>query len=286
MSNRKGIILTGGLGTRLYPLTGIINKQLLPVYDKPMIYYPLSTLIKNGVKDVCIISSPQYLSFYIQLFGNGESLGLNIEYRLQEAPKGISEAFLIAESFIGDSNVSLILGDNIFQGAQKFEIPDKGGTVFAYGVKNPQEYGVIDFDDKGKALSIEEKPKKPKSKYAVPGYYCFDKNVIEYAKTLKPSARGELEITSLIEIYLKNKSLNVIKLNRGFVWLDAGTPATLHQAACYVQTLQERQGVSIGCVEEAAFESGFIDKDQLAKAMEHYPESDYKVYLKGILNNE
>jgi glucose-1-phosphate thymidylyltransferase len=282
MSIRKGIILSGGRGTRLYPLTGIINKQLLPVYDKPMIYYPLSTLIKNGIKDICIISSPQYLSFYIQLFGNGAGLGLNIEYRIQESPKGISDAFLIAESFVQGSSVALILGDNIFHGAQKFDIQDKGATVFAYGVKNPRAYGVVDFDKNGKAISIEEKPEKPKSNYAVPGYYCFDENVSDYAKSLKFSARGELEITSLIDVYLKNKSLNVIKLNRGFVWLDAGTPETLHQAACYVQTLQERQGISIGCIEEASFKSGFIDRKQLSHLLEDYPESYYKDYLKSL----
>ena len=275
----KGIILSGGNGTRLYPSTATVNKQLLPVYDKPMIYYPLCTLIKNGINDICIISSKEFIVFYADLFGNGEQLGINIEYRTQPEPKGLSDAFVIAEDFIGGDSATLILGDNIFHGPQKFQISPLGATIFAYYVKNPSEYGVVEFNDENRATSIEEKPKEPKSKYAIPGYYYFDKNVVERAKKLKPSDRGELEITDLIKTYLQEDTLNVIKLGRGFAWLDAGTPIGLHQASCYIQSLQERQGIYIGCIEEAAYEVGFLNKARLLELAESYPDSDYKKYL-------
>ena len=279
----KGIILSGGRGTRLYPSTSTVNKQLLPVYDKPMIYYPLSTLIKNGISDICIISSPEFIIFYADLFGNGRQLGINIEYRTQPEPKGLSEAFTIAEDFIGDGPATRILGDNIFHGSQKFKVSPLGATVFAYYVKNPSEYGVVEFDDDNKAISIEEKPENPKSKYAIPGYYYFDKNVVKRARELKPSERGELEITDLIKTYLEEGNLNVIKLRRGFAWLDAGTPTGLHQASCYIQSLQERQGTYIGCVEESAYEVGFLNKSKLQELAESYPDSDYKKYLLSII---
>ena len=275
----KGIILSGGTGSRLYPLTRVVNKQLLHVYDKPMIYYPLSTLIKRGIKDICIISSPAYIQHYLRLFIESAELGLNIQFRTQAEPKGIAEAILIAEDFIKDDPCCLILGDNIFHGAQRYNIPEEGATIFGYPVKEPEQYGVVEFDSKGKAVSLEEKPENPKSNYAVPGVYFYDKNVVNYAKKIKPSPRGELEITDLNKAYLNEGSLNVVRLNRGFVWLDVGMPSNLHQAACYIQMMQERQGISIGCVEEECYRSGFIDKKQLKKVIRQIPNSEYKDYL-------
>ena len=280
----KGIILSGGRGSRLYPLTNIVNKQMLHVYDKPMIYYPLSFLIKRGIKDVCIITTAEYVLFYKKLFQSHKSLGLNLTFKIQTEPRGIPEAFTIAEKFIGDNNCCLILGENIFHGTQRYTVPEKGGMVFGYPVKDPERYGVVEFNSKGKAVSIEEKPVNPKSKYAIPGVYFFDSRAPKFAKKLKISDRGELEITDLIKMYIEEDSLKVTKLNRGHVWLDAGLPSSLHQASSYIQTIQERQGVSIGCIEEECYRAGFINKDQLKKRVSSLPECEYKLYLNGIIN--
>lgn len=280
----KGVILSGGTGSRLYPLTNIINKQLLHVYDKPMIYYPLSFLIKRGIKDICIITSAEFVLFYKELFKKHKNLGLNIIFKVQPSPKGIPDAFLIAEKFIGKDNSCLILGDNIFHGTQRYNVPEKGAMVFGYPVKDPERYGVVEFDSRNRAISIEEKPENPKSKYAIPGVYFFDNKACQYARQLKPSDRGELEITDLIKKYIDKNSLKVTKLNRGHVWLDAGLPSSLHQAASYIQMIQERQGVSIGCIEEDCYRSGFIDKKQLKSITNSLPDCEYKVYLDNILN--
>ncbi len=278
----KGIILSGGTGSRLYPLTTVVNKQLLPIFDKPMIYYPLSTLISCGIKDICIISSYDFLPLYQKLFGDGERLGLNFTYKVQPKPDGIAQSFLIAEDFIGNDSVCLILGDNVFHGFNRMKVDFTGAVVFAYKVNNPQEYGVVDFDSKGKALSIEEKPTMPKSKYAIPGLYFYDKNVIEYARVLKPSKRGEYEITDINRRYMEEGNLNVIKMPKGTVWLDAGSPTTLSQASNYIQTVQERQGCKIACIEEDCLNQGFIDKKQFIKLMEKTPKSEYRNYLESI----
>lgn len=278
----KGIILSGGTGSRLYPLTNVVNKQLLPVYDKPMIYYPLSTMISCGVKQFCIISSPEYLPMYEKLFGNGHHLGLDIIYKIQYKPNGIAESFILAEDFIGNDPVSLILGDNIFHGMANMKRNLRGGVVFAYEVTNPSDYAVVTFDNDGVALNIEEKPKNPVSRYAVPGLYFFDNRVVSYAKQLKPSKRGELEITDIMNIYLGNKELDVVKFPRGTAWLDAGLPDSLFQSAAYVKTIQERQGVRIGCIEEECYKRKFIDNTQLQKIIEKLPNSEYKNYLKTL----
>ena len=278
----KGIILSGGTGSRLYPLTTVVNKQLLPIFDKPMIYYPLSTLISCGIKDICIISSYDFLPLYQKLFGDGERLGLNFTYKVQPKPDGIAQSFLIAEDFIGNDSVCLILGDNVFHGFNRMKVDFTGAVVFAYKVNNPQEYGVVDFDSNGKALSIEEKPTMPKSKYAIPGLYFYDKNVIEYARVLKPSKRGEYEITDINRRYMEEGNLNVIKMPKGTVWLDAGSPTTLSQASNYIQTVQERQGCKIVCIEEDCLNQGFIDKKQFIKLMEKTPKSEYRNYLESI----
>ncbi len=278
----KGIILSGGTGSRLYPLTTVVNKQLLPIFDKPMIYYPLSTLISCGIKDICIISSYDFLPLYQKLFGDGERLGLNFTYKVQPKPDGIAQSFLIAEDFIGNDSVCLILGDNVFHGFNRMKVDFTGAVVFAYKVNNPQEYGVVDFDSNGKALSIEEKPTIPKSKYAIPGLYFYDKNVIEYARVLKPSKRGEYEITDINRRYMEEGNLNVIKMPKGTVWLDAGSPTTLSQASNYIQTVQERQGCKIACIEEDCLNQGFIDKKQFIKLMEKTPKSEYRNYLESI----
>ena len=278
----KGIILSGGTGSRLYPLTTVVNKQLLPIFDKPMIYYPLSTLISCGIKDICIISSYDFLPLYQKLFGDGERLGLNFTYKVQPKPDGIAQSFLIAEDFIGNDSVCLILGDNVFHGFNRMKVDFTGAVVFAYKVNNPQEYGVVDFDSNGKALSIEEKPMMPKSKYAIPGLYFYDKNVIEYARVLKPSKRGEYEITDINRRYMEEGNLNVIKMPKGTVWLDAGSPTTLSQASNYIQTVQERQGCKIACIEEDCLNQGFIDKKQFIKLMEKTPKSEYRNYLESI----
>lgn len=279
----KGIILSGGTGSRLYPLTNVVNKQLLPVYDKPMIYYPLSTMISCGVRQFCIISSPEYLPMYEKLFGNGNHLGLDIIYKIQYKPNGIAESFILAEEFIGNDPVSLILGDNIFHGMANMKRDLRGGVVFAYEVNNPSDYAVVTFDDNGVALNIEEKPKNPSSRYAIPGLYFFDNKVVSYAKQLKPSKRGELEITDIMNIYLNNKELDVIKFPRGTAWLDAGLPDSLFQSAAYVKTIQERQGVRIGCIEEECYKRKFIDSTQLQKVIDKIPNSEYKNYLKTLL---
>jgi len=274
----KGIILSGGTGSRLYPLTTVVNKQLLAVYDKPMIYYPLSTMISCGIKDFCIISSPEYIPMYEKMFGDGNHLGLNIVYEIQYKPNGIAESFIIAEDFIGNDNVSLILGDNIFHGIPRIKTDFKGSLVFAYEVTNPWDYAVVQFEGE-KIKQIVEKPKEFISSYAIPGLYFFDNKVINYSKTLKPSKRGELEITDIINIYLGNNSIDVIKFPRGTAWLDAGQPDTLFQSAAYVKTIQERQGIRIGCIEEECYNKGFIDKNQLKKVVDKLPNSEYKYYL-------
>ena len=279
----KGIILSGGTGSRLYPLTTTVNKQLLPVYDKPMIYYPISTMISCGIRELCIISTPEYLPLYERLFGDGKHLGLDICYKVQYKPRGIAEAFIIAEDFIKDDVVGLILGDNIFHGMAKIKPTLEGAIIFAYQVNNPSDYGVVEFDENNKVVSIEEKPKEPKSNFAVPGLYFYDNKVIEYVKNLKPSARGELEITDLNRLYMERQKLSVIPFPRGTVWLDAGMPDSLYQSGAYIQTIQERQGIKVGCIEEECYRKKFINKQQLSIIVDKMPNSEYKNYLSKIL---
>jgi len=279
----KGIILAGGAGSRLYPLTLVASKQLQPVYDKPMVYYPLTTLIEGGIREICLISTPQDLPRFRQLFGDGRQWGLQMEYREQPRPEGIAQAFLIAESFIGRDSVALILGDNIFYGGDSFQRAfdefEGGAVIFGYHVNDPQRYGVVEFDASGRAISIEEKPKQPRSNYAVPGLYIYDNQVIEIARNLKPSARGELEITDVNVEYLRRGQLRVYRLSRGFAWLDAGTSSSLHEASAYVQTIEKRQGIKIGCPEEAAFRQGFITLEQLEELVARMPRCEYRDYL-------
>jgi glucose-1-phosphate thymidylyltransferase len=286
----KGIILAGGAGSRLFPLTKVASKQLQPVYDKPMIYYPLTTLIENGVRELCLISTPHDLPRFKQLLGDGKSWGLTIDYREQAKPAGIAQAFLIGESFIGSDPVSLILGDNIFYGADGFKKAfasfKEGSAIFGYRVTDPERYGVVEFDSTGRAISIEEKPKKPRSNYAVPGLYLYDNQVVSITKALKPSARGELEITDVNVAYMKKSQLQVHHLSRGFAWLDAGTSSSLHEASAYVQTIEKRQGIKVGCPEEAAFRSGFITRDQLDVLAAQMPNCEYRDYLYRILAEE
>lgn len=279
----KGIILAGGTGSRLYPLTSTINKQLLPVYDKPMIYYPFCTLLSCGIKDFCIISSPEYLPSYEKLFGDGSQLGIKITYKVQYKPRGIAESFIIAEEFINNDSVALILGDNIFHGMPRVKPILYGSVIFGYEVSDPRSYGVIEFDSDNNVISIEEKPTEPKSNYAVPGLYFYDKNVVEYAKTLKPSARGEIEITDLNLIYLDNKQLTAVKFAKGTAWLDAGSAESLFESSAYVQAIQSRQGIKIGCIEEECFKRKYISKEQLKALMEKLPNSEYKKYLNKLL---
>jgi glucose-1-phosphate thymidylyltransferase len=279
----KGIILSGGTGSRLYPLTTTVNKQLLPVYDKPMIYYPISTMISCGIRELCIISTPEYLPLYERLFGDGKHLGLDICYKVQYKPRGIAEAFIIAEDFIKDDVVGLILGDNIFHGMAKIKPTLDGAIIFAYQVNNPSDYGVVEFDNDNKVISIEEKPKEPKSNFAVPGLYFYDNKVIEYVKNLKPSGRGELEITDLNRLYMERQKLSVIPFPRGTVWLDAGMPDSLYQSGAYIQTIQERQGIKVGCIEEECYRKKFINKQQLSIIVDKMPNSEYKNYLSKIL---
>ncbi|HEY4952345.1 MAG TPA: glucose-1-phosphate thymidylyltransferase RfbA [Verrucomicrobiae bacterium] len=279
----KGIILAGGAGSRLYPLTLVASKQLQPVYDKPMVYYPLTTLIEGGIRELCLISTPHDLPRFKQLLGDGSRFGVAIEYREQPKPAGIAQAFLIAESFIGKDNVTLILGDNIFYGDDSFHRAfadfKTGATIFGYHVNDPERYGVVEFDAQGKAVSIEEKPKSPKSNYAVPGLYIFDNQVVDVAKNLKPSARGELEITAVNVEYLRRGTLRVQQLARGFAWLDAGTSSSLHEASAYVQTIEKRAGIKIGCPEEAAFRAGFLSLAQLEALTTKMPQCEYRDYL-------
>jgi glucose-1-phosphate thymidylyltransferase len=283
----KGIILAGGSGTRLYPLTKVLSKQLMPVYDKPMIYYPLSTLLSAGIREVLIISTSKDLPKFKDLLGNGEDFGCKFEYAIQEAPKGLAEAFIIGEAFIGDDAVALILGDNIFYGSGLNKILQsnsnpKGGVVFAYHVKDPQRYGVVEFDENNKAISIEEKPNDPKSNFAVPGIYFYDNSVIEIAKKIEPSKRGELEITDVNKVYLNKGMLNVQILDKGTAWLDTGTFASLMQASQFVEVIEERQGLKIGCIEEMAYKMGYINKAQLSKLAQPLLKSGYGEYLETL----
>ncbi|NBV06456.1 MAG: glucose-1-phosphate thymidylyltransferase [Proteobacteria bacterium] len=291
----KGIILAGGNGTRLAPLTNVISKQLLPVYDKPMICYPLTTLMNLEIKDILIISTPQDTPNIEKFLGDGSDLGIKISYAIQDKPKGIAEAFLIAEKFINNQNVCLILGDNIFYGSEinreklqekfnKLEAGEIGGVVFAYHVSDPERYGVVEFDQtKEKALSIEEKPKNPKSSMAVTGLYIYNSEVVEITKNLKPSTRGELEITDVNNVYLKNKKLGIVELKRGFAWLDAGTPDSLLEASQFIHTIEKRQGLKIACIEEVAYRKGFINKNQFKSLAEKYKKgSSYREYLETI----
>ena len=279
----KGIILAGGTGSRLYPLTLVASKQLQPVYDKPMVYYPLTTLIEGGIRELCLISTPHDLPRFRQLLGDGRQFGVTIEYREQAQPAGIAQAFLIAESFIGADSVTLILGDNIFYGGDTFLRAfgefRSGATIFGYHVNDPERYGVVEFDVEGRAVSIEEKPAVPKSNYVVPGLYIFDNAVVGITKLLKPSARGELEITAVNVEYLRRGTLRVQRLARGFAWLDAGTSSSLHEASAYVQTIEKRAGIKIGCPEEAAFRQGFVPLAALEQIVSTMPNCEYRAYL-------
>ena len=279
----KGIILAGGTGSRLYPLTSTINKQLLPVYDKPMIYYPFCTLLSCGIKEFCIISSPEHLPSYEKLFEDGSQLGVKITYKVQYKPRGIAESFIIAEDFIGDDNVALILGDNIFHGMPRVKPLLEGAVIFGYEVNDPKAYGVLEFDNENNVISIEEKPIEPKSNYAVPGLYFYDKKVVQYAKSLKPSNRGEIEITDLNLIYLDKKQITAVKFAKGTAWLDAGSAETLFESCAYVQAIQSRQGIKIGCIEEECFKRKYISKEQLKALIEKLPNCEYKKYLNKLL---
>ncbi len=284
----KGIILAGGSGTRLYPLTKAVSKQIMPVYDKPMIYYPLSILMLSGIRDVLIISTPRDLPVFKELLSDGTQLGMHFEYAVQEEPRGLADAFIIGADFIGNDRVALILGDNIFYGQSFSKVlksvaaREEGGTIFGYYVRDPREYGVVEFDDEGMAVSIEEKPENPKSNYAVPGLYFYDNNVVEIAKNVKPSARGEIEITSVNNEYLKAGRLHVEKLGRGFAWLDTGNHDALLDAADFVAAFQKRQGLYISCIEEIAYRRGFIDRNQLLKLAAPLMKTAYGKYLTEV----
>ena len=288
----KGIVLAGGSGTRLYPVTKAISKQLLPIYDKPMVYYPISVLMLAGIRDILIISTPEDISKFENLLSDGAQFGVNFSYKIQPSPDGLAQAFILGEDFIGNDSAALVLGDNVFYG-QSFSktlqnavnrVEASGGaTVFGYRVRDPQRFGVVEFDENGKALSIEEKPKNPKSNYAVTGLYFYDNKVVEYAKNLKPSSRGELEITDLNNIYLKNNKLHVELLGRGFAWLDTGTHESLLQAGQYVQTVENNQGIKIACLEEIAYNMGFLKKEDIEKISSQYKNNEYYGYIKSLI---
>jgi glucose-1-phosphate thymidylyltransferase len=288
----KGIILAGGSGTRLYPITRVVSKQLLPIYDKPMVYYPLSVLMLAGIRDILIISTPEDLPLFKKLFGDGSWLGLSFSYAEQSRPEGLAQAFIIGKSFIGKGPVCLILGDNIFYGHSLTHILKravrlkKGGLIFGYLVKDPKRYGVVEFDSSGNVIGIEEKPKKPKSNYAVPGLYVYDNSVVDIAEHLKPSDRGELEITDINLAYLKKGQLKVELLGRGFAWLDTGTQEALQQAASYIQAIQDRQGLKVSCIEEIAYNLGYIDKKELANLAAGLAQNEYGQYLLRLIAEE
>lgn len=287
----KGIILAGGSGTRLYPITMAVSKQLMPIYDKPMIYYPLSTLMSAGIRDILIISTPHDLPRFEQLLGSGQQIGCNFTYKIQDEPRGLADAFIVGSDFIGSDKVAMILGDNIFYGSdlnlklQAAVNPD-GGVIFGYQVADPERYGVVDFDKHMNVIGVEEKPQKPKSNYAIPGLYFFDNDVIEIAKNVKPSERGEIEITEIHNEYLRRGELTVILLDRGTAWLDTGTFASMNQASQFVQVIEERQGLKIGCIEEVAYQQGFISEDQLLRIAEPLVKSGYGRYLLNLSQTE
>lgn len=288
---RKGIILAGGSGTRLYPLTQVVSKQLMPVYDKPMIYYPLATLMQAGIRDILVITTPAERGRFVELLGDGSQFGVNIQYQVQPSPDGLAQAFILAEEFLDGSSAALVLGDNLFYGHDLVQslkracAKEEGGTVFGYHVANPRAYGVVDFDENGKALSIEEKPEKPKSNYAVPGIYFFDSNVVQIAKAVKPSPRGELEITDVIEAYLKAGKLDVEVMGRGTAWLDTGTHDDLLAAAQFIATLDKRQGLKVNCPEEVAYRNGWISADKLREIAAPLVKSGYGAYLLRLLDS-
>lgn len=288
----KGIILAGGSGTRLYPLTMVTSKQLLPVYDKPMIYYPLATLMLAGIKDILIISTPTDLPNFERLLGDGSNFGINLSYKVQPSPDGLAQAFLLGEEFIGDDSCAMVLGDNIFYGSGFGKIlrnaanKENGATVFGYYVEDPERFGIVEFDKEGRAVSLEEKPEKPKSNYAVTGLYFYDRSVVEKAKKVKPSARGELEITDLNKMYLEEGTLDVVTLGRGFAWLDTGTVDALNEAAEFVKVIEDRQGIMISAIEEIAYRNGWITKEKLLESAKMYGKSAYGQHLKNVADGK
>lgn len=292
MQNRKGLILAGGSGTRLYPVTQVVSKQLLPVYDKPMIYYPLSVLMLAGIREILIISTPEDTSRYQQLLGDGSAWGLDLQYRVQENPEGLAQAFVLGDDFIGGDNCALILGDNIFYGNDMVPMltrateRQEGATVFAYPVHDPERYGVVEFNAQGRAISLEEKPAQPKSRYAVTGLYFYDNEVVKIASSLKPSARGELEITDVNRIYMEGDKLSVEHMGRGMAWLDTGTHESLLEASQYIETIEKRQGLKIACPEEIAFRMGYINKSELQVLAEKYKKNGYGQYLLQVLQEQ